>query len=414
MQNMINEFNKRYFTKKELQYRLPSTFNLNEFWNELMESRKNTSINIPLKDQSDNNFWFNITDNIKKYISIIETSATEDLFKSIPWDVEASVILDSLIDEAYNSSVIEGAFSTKKRTKEMVENNLPPKDKNEQMIINNFDALQYILRNMQNPLNEDMLLSIYKILTEDTLKEDEIVEKYRTDFVGVWDTKRGCFSYKAPDHTKVQTLMDDLLDFINNNTELHPLIKACIIHFYFVYIHPFFDGNGRTARAISYMYLLQQGYDFFKFFSISNLINEERNKYYTSIENTEVYQSDLTYFIDYYLNMIVKSIQRIKEQFTKEFGKKLLKDLLEKAGIMLNKRQTKIINYFITANKNIMIIDEYKKKNKISYETSRTDLNELVTLGFFKKTKVGKKYVYKFNKLGHIIKDIEESFIEFE
>lgn len=414
MQNIINEFNKKYVTKKELIYRIPKTINLDEFWSKLVEIRKDTAIVIPLKDQANNNFWFNITENIQKNIYLIENSATEDLFNAIPIDIELSVITDSLIDEAYNSSVIEGAFSTKKRTKEMVENNLTPRDKNEKMILNNFYALKYILDNIHNPLDENMILSIYRILTEDTLKEDEIVEKYRTDFVGVWDIKRGCFSYKAPEHSQVQYLMDDLIDFIHNNVDFHPLIKACIIHFYFVYIHPFFDGNGRTARAISYMYLLQQEYDFFKFFSISSLINEERKKYYDSIENTELYESDMTYFIDYYLNMIIKSIQKIKEQFQKEFGKKLIKDLLENIGIILNKRQNKIINYFITANKNIMTIEEYKKKNRISYETARTDLQDLVTLGFFKKNKLGKKYVYRFTPIEDIIKNLEENFKDFE
>ncbi|MGY0373969.1 Fic family protein [Clostridium sp. JNZ J1-5] len=413
MDNMISEFNSRYLTKKELQYRLPKDIDIDEFWETLMEERKKSSISIPLKDQKNENFWFNITENIKKNIEIIEKSATEDLFKSVPFNIEVSVIIDSLIDEAYSSSVIEGAFSTKRRTKEMVEKNLEPKDKSEKMILNNFYALKYIIENITTPLDENMIINIYKILTEGTLEEDEIVEKYRNDFVGVWDLSKGNYSYKAPHHTEVQLLMDSLISFIRNNTELHPLIKACIIHFYFVYVHPFFDGNGRTTRAISYMYLIQEGYEFFKFFSISSLINEERKKYYEAIENTEIYDSDMTYFIDYYLSMIVKSIERIKVHFKKEFGKKLIKDMMDKAGIFLNPRQTKIINFFITADKNIISAEEYKKKNKISYETARTDLNDLVDLGFFRKAKIGKKYIYRFNPLEDIIKSIENNFKDF-
>lgn len=146
----------------------------------------------------------------------------------------------------------------------MIEKSLKPKNKSEKMIMNNFYALKFILDNLHKPLNEDIILEVYRILVKDTLNEDEIVEKYRTGFVGVWDTKELKYTYNAPDHNLVQPLMNSLVDFINNNNDFHPLIKACIIHFYFVYIHPFFDGNGRTARAISYMYLLQQGYDFFK------------------------------------------------------------------------------------------------------------------------------------------------------
>lgn len=411
MDSLITNFNERYLPKKELEHRIPQDVQLNELWNKLMGIRKSGSINIPLLDQAMNKFWFNLTKEISNNIEIIDTSATEDLFKSVPVDLEVSVIADALIDEAFNSSVIEGAFSTKRRTKEMIEKHLTPSNKSETMIMNNYHALLYILDHLDEPLSEDIILSIYRILTRDTLDEENIVDKYRTDAVYVWDTKSSKISYTAPSHNQVQDLMNSLITFINSNDNYHPVIKACIIHFYFVYIHPFFDGNGRTARAISYMYLLQNGYKFFKFFSISSVINEEKNRYYDAIENTEIYGSDMTYFIKYYSSMIVRSISKIKHNFKKEFGKKLIKDTLEKSIIILDKRQLKIVNYFITIDKNFITIEEYKKKFKISYETARTDLLELETMGFFKKSKSGKKYIFIFNDLNEIIINIRRNFI---
>lgn len=411
MENLINNFNEKYFTKKEVQYRIPEDFDIDEFWNKLIDIRKKSCIKVPLMDQSSNNFWFNLTNEIKKNIESIENSATEDLFKSVPLELEASVIADALIDEAYNSSVIEGAFSTKRRTKEMIEKHLQPSNKSEIMILNNYRALLYIMNHLNEPLNEEIILSIYKILTKDTLDSEDIVDKYRTDTVYVWDTKANEVTYTAPPYSQVQDLMNSLLNFINFNNNYHPLIKACIIHFYFVYIHPFFDGNGRTARAISYMYLLQNGYKFFKFFSISSVINEEKNRYYDAIENTEIYSSDITYFIKYYSSMIVRSISKIKDNFKKEFGKKLIKDTLEKSGIILDKRQNKIINQLITIDKNFITIEDYKKKFKISYETARTDLLELETIGFFKKTKKGKKFIFILNDINLIINNIHKNFI---
>lgn len=408
MDNLITNFNERYFTKKELQYRIPNNIQLDELWNKLMNIRKNTRIKTPLIDQSSNNFWFNFIKDISDNVEIIDDSATEDLFKSVPTNLEASVIADALIDEAFNSSVIEGAFSTKRRTKEMIEKHLAPSNKSEIMIMNNYHALLYIVDHLNEPLNENIILSIYRILTKDTLDKDDIVEKYRTDAVYVWDTKSNKITYTAPPDEQVQDLMNSLLSFINSDNNFHPVIKACIIHFYFVYIHPFFDGNGRTARAISYMYLLQNGYEFFKFFSISSVINEEKNHYYNAIENTELYGSDMTYFIKYYSSMIVRSISKIKLNFKKEFGRKLIKDTLDKSGIILDKRQVKAVNHFITVDKNFITIEEYKKKFKISYETARTDLLELETLGFFKKSKNGKKYIFILNDFNEIIKNIQK------
>lgn len=409
MKDLIETYNKMHMTKKELKYRLlPDNYTLEEFWSELVKTRKKTAIIIPLKDQTDNYFWFNLTPTIKKNIELIESAGTKDVFKSIPPEIKTSTIVESIIDEAYNSSVIEGAFSTKKRTKELVEKNLNPTNKSEKMIVNNYHALQYILDNLDNPLNEDTIISIYQILTQNTLEENEVVDKYRNDFVGVWSTKKNKYIYKAPPYENVQTLMTSLNNFIGNSTNLHPLIKACIIHFYFVYIHPFFDGNGRTARAISYMYLLQEGYDFFKFFSISSLIKEERNKYYSAIENTEIYDSDLTYFIDYYLDMITKSILKVMDDLKKEYGKRITRDMLDKAGIILNNRQIKIINNFMGAKKNIITINQYRKKFNISYETARTDLNDLSILGIFQRAKIGKQYLYKFNEINKIFSNLEK------
>lgn len=409
-ENLINAFNERYLAKKEIQYRVPNVVNIEIFWETIVQSRKSTSTLVPLLDQKNNYFWFNITKEIKANIDEIEKSATEDIFKSVPESFEMSVIADALIDEAYNSSVIEGAFSTKRRTKEMIEKNLEPINKSEIMILNNYRALSYILENLDHPFTESTILSIYKILTKNTLDKDNEVEKYRNDTVYIWDRKTNSITYTAPDHTMVQSLMDTLLKFINENTHFHPVIKACIIHFYFVYIHPFFDGNGRTARAISYMYLLQNGYNFFKFFSISSVINEEKNKYYDAIQNTEDLDSDMTYFINYYTSMIVRAILKIKNNFRKEFGRKLIKDTMAMTDIILSKRQYKIINHLITVDKNFITISEYQKRYKVSYETARSDLNELTLLGFFKKRKTGKKFIYVFENINNIIKNIKEHF----
>ncbi len=397
------DFNKRYLGKKDLKYRIQKNENSDEVWNKLEEIRKATSIEIPLKDQNGRNFWVNITEDIKEAMDSVTNVAKNDIFKYIPFEVRNSVIVDTMIDEAYNSSVIEGAFSTKRRTEELVKTNAEPKDNSEQMILNNYRALKYANDNLDKNLNEELILSIYKILTENTLKEDNIIEKYRNGFVGVWDQLSNEFIYKAPEHEQVQKLMDELIYFMENNKEFHPLIKACIIHFYFVYIHPFFDGNGRTARALSYIYLIKQGYDFFAFFSISSMIKEERKKYYEAIENTEIYQSDMTYFVKYYLSMITKSLNDVIKKFSTEYGKKIIKDILDKSAITLSKRQMKTINQMIASEKNILTIEDYKSKNKVSYETARTDLNQLHDLGFFKKKKAGKKYIYQFNDISTIV-----------
>ena len=125
--------------------------------------------------------------------------------------------------------------------------------------------------------------------------------------------------------------MDDLLSFINRS-ELHPLLKASIAHFYFVYVHPFTDGNGRTARALSLMMLLRTGYDFFRFFSISGIIAEERNGYYRSMRNVENAAGDMTYFIDFYAAMLDRSVKKMEQQLLNRVIADKLLQQFEKDG----------------------------------------------------------------------------------
>lgn len=384
----------RYLNKKDIMYRLKPPTRIEEAWPTIIDYRKKHGWATPLIDQQNNKFWFYLPQSTLNRLELIEKTATDNIFQHAQKSIQNSVILEALIDEAFNSSVIEGAFSTRKRTKEMVEKKLQPTNKSEQMIINNFKALDFIIQNLSSPLDEGMILSIYRILTENALDEGCKAEKYRDDLVFVCDANSSQPIYTAPPHSQVQSLMDSLIKFINIPDDLNPVVKASIIHFYFVYIHPFFDGNGRTARAISYMYLLQKGYDFFKFFSISSVIREQKTKYYKAIKETEDYESDLSYFVNFNVEMILDSILRIMEKFNQEYGYRLILVYLNQAGIILSPRQKKALSTFLKADKNYTTIDEYAKKLKVTYETARSDLNQLSELGLFKKTKIGKRFIY--------------------
>lgn len=398
----------RYLNKKEIMYRLKPPTRIEEAWSAIRDYRKKHGWVTPLIDQQNNKFWFYLPQSTINRLELIEKTATDNIFQHAQKSTQKSVILEALIDEAFNSSVIEGAFSTRKRTKEMVEKKLQPTNKSEQMIINNFKALDFIIQNLSSPLDEEMILSIYRILTENALDEGCEAEKYRNDLVFVCDANSSQPIYTAPPHSQVQALMDSLIKFINSPDDLNPVVKASIIHFYFVYIHPFFDGNGRTARAISYMYLLQKGYDFFKFFSISSVIREQKTKYYKAIKETEDYESDLSYFVNFNVEMILDSILRIMEKFNQEYGYRLILVYLNQAGIILSPRQKKALSIFLKADKNYTTIDEYTKKLKVTYETARSDLNQLSGLGLFKKTKISRRFIYKIIDQDDIIQKFND------
>ncbi len=323
-QFLIKDFFERYLNKKEIMYRLPAPVSIQEFWPVLLEYRKHHGKEVDLQDLSGHNFWFAVNKKLQKQIDYINTFASVDIFNTIPDEISQVIINEVLIDEAFNSSVIEGAFSTRKRTQEIIGKNLNPTNKDEQMIFNNYNALVYVLKNLHKRIDEDVILNIYNIVALNTLSEKDIIDKYRNDNVYVWDESRQEIVYEAPAHQEVQGLMDKLIYFINNDEDgIHPVMKASIIHFYFVYIHPFFDGNGRTARALSFMFLLKNGYSYFKFFSISSVLKDKRSKYYKALKDVEEYDSDLTFFIIYMAEMIVTAIDITWSLFKKEYAYKI-------------------------------------------------------------------------------------------
>jgi Fic family protein len=397
--DLIKSFKQKYFNKLDIGYRLPSDFSLEKVWTEILEERKKHSETLPLLDEKGNNFWFVNTKTLQAQLHHIDSFGRDSFYKNIHNDIERELMIDSIIEESFSSSLIEGAFTTYKRAQELVKKDITPKNKDELMMKNNYYAMSYIIENRESAFDVDFILKLHEIITSETLSDPNESGKYRDDDVYIRD-KSGKLIFKPMPADKVDYYMNSFITWVNNNAEddfIHPIIKASIIHFYLVYVHPFFDGNGRTARALFYFYLIKNGYDFFKYFSISALIAKDRGKYYRSIQDVENYDDDLTYFLLFSTDIVKKAIGDILKSIVDRYRDRTIFDRIDNMGILLNKRQKKTINIMLKNNTNTITIKLHNKFNKTSYETSRRDLNELVSWGLFKKMKSGKTFVFKFD-----------------
>jgi Fic family protein len=400
--------NAKYLSKQELIYRVKnSEVSFKNIWDYIIDLRMDKAATLPLQDQDNLSFWFMIPPFLSKKINQIDSIAKRQIEEIASADIHKELLLDSMFDEAFYSSVIEGAFSTKQRAKEVVKAK-DPKDKSEQMILNNFHAMMYVLENIGQEISEEEIICLHKILTKDTLFEGDMTEKYRTGTVYVKSEEHDVV-YEAPDVKYIQNMMDSLIHFINDDSDanfIHPIIKAAIIHFHVGYIHPFYDGNGRIARALAYMYLLKNGYDFFKFFSISSIIAKNRKKYYKSYLLSEEPERDITYFIITQVDITVESIEEVINRLSKKYNERLLKEKLETDQVILSSRQEKFIKYMHRKESNLTTVKDYEKQFKVAYETARKDLNELDGLGILKKIKKGKQFIYIFQGLkGYVDKE---------
>ena len=235
-------------------------------------------------------------------------------------------------------------------------------------------------------------------MTEETLDEEikDYAGKLRdNDRITVMDSGTGEIIYDPPSHTKIKELMSGLINFANEEEPfIHPVIKASVIHFYFSYVHPFMDGNGRTARALFYYYMIKNGYPSMEFVSISHLIHENRNRYYKVFEDVEKYDDDLTYFLNFSIEITYKAFQALQNRTASKLKFALVEERIREENLPVNKRQLKVLRNFISGKYNELNVQKVQKISKVSYETARIDLNQLVEWGFLEKQKKGKKYHY--------------------
>ena len=263
--------------------------------------------------------------------------------------------------------------------------------------------MEFIVKNLDRNLDEDFVCEIHRIATEKTLDpEDEpFAGKYRNGQVQVVDTAKQKVDYTPPPASSVRMMMKNLYVWANLESDslfMHPVVKASILHFYVVYVHPFFDGNGRTARALMYHYLLKHGYDFMKFFSISKAIAAKRSAYYQAILNVEKFDSDLTYFLLFSTRMVLDAITTVEmEKKTEESLAGWLENL-HSSGVSLNSRQEKIFKLHFREKLLPVTIKKYQKINKVVYETARTDLADLCEKGLLEMKKRGKEFVFGMKK----------------
>jgi Fic family protein len=399
---LIEKFStENYLSKEEISYRLPNNLALGEFWQEVVKFRKQKSEILPFNDQTGQNFRYLLTPVLQKEIYEIDSSGKDSLYRVVKKEIENELIKDSLIEEALYSSVIEGAFSTMKRLRELVEKERKPVDINDQMVLNNYYAMQFILQEKHKELSVDFILKLHKIVTEKTLFEDEAhAGRFRDDTVYVKDKRRDIVIYTPPSAGQIEPAMKQLIEWVNEKNDahfIHPLIKASFIHFYFVYIHPFFDGNGRTARALFYYFMIKNGYEFFKYFSISVVVQKTKIQYYKAIKDTEDCNADITYFLLYMAKTILESIHLVTERIAQHYQRDFVFIRLKERGVLLSVRQEKFLKRFLVSDKRAITIKAYKDWFKVVYETARRDLEDLTAKGILLKSKHRRQFMYSPN-----------------
>ena len=325
------------------------------------------------------------------------------------WEVEGDTqsaekkyyLSSSLMEEAIYSSKMEGASTTRIIAKDMLRKKKSPQNKSQQMIVNNYNTIQYIVEHKDEPLTEELLLTIHRLMTEKTLDNPEDAGHFRTnDNVIVADMVEGDVIYTPPSFQEIPEFVESLCDFFNNDnprTFIHPIIRGIIVHFMLAFMHPFVDGNGRTARALFYWYMLKEGYKLTEYMSISRVIAKSKSSYEKAFRYVENDGNDMGYFVAYNLGALEKSFHQLRDYIQRKRREKRAASSFMMAG-NINQRQALVLQRLKEEPDTIFTVKDVQDQFSVSSMTARKDLSDLVQQGYLTEialNKVTRGYIKK-------------------
>lgn len=316
-------------------------------------------------------------------------------------DEENEYNANAKMEEAIASSRLEGAQVSREEGKELLRTNAPVKNESEQMVVNNYKAANFIEKNLDVPLSPELIKRMYAVIMGSPENGNEVhgSDVFRKDGqnVRVVDIRDDAVLYEPPKAADIEPLLNSLCEYANSESETNNIVKAVIIHFLFAYIHPFNDGNGRVARHLFYWYALKTGADAFKYLAISKVLRMIPSQYAKVFLYTEIDENDLTYFINFNLDVITEAINNFAAFLEENKTDQDSAQILLNPALKLNLRQQSIIRDFIETG-NARNIEYFKNKLGIVYETARKDLMYLAKKGLLTKTKKSKEFIYSLSK----------------
>ena len=395
---LVNKINEKYEYWSDIKYKkLPANITPEQLWDYVKYSRMMNSIIVWKKY----NIQFSNTTQMSRLCHQFDMNfggswGSDSLISE---KNKEQYLISSLMEEAISSSQIEGASTTKKVAKEMLRKSISPKNISQQMILNNYQTIQFITEHKDTPLSEDLLLHIHKLMTNKTLDNNEDAGKFRTkNNVIVENGITHEVVHTPPSYKDLPEFSKSICDFFNEDNSqifIHPVIRGIIIHFMIAYMHPFVDGNGRTARALFYWYMLKQGYWLTEYLSISRIISKSKRSYEKAYLYTEEDEMDLGYFVTYNLRVLNTAFLDLQHYINRKSENKIKASTFYTLG-NLNERQADILKLVSDTPKIMLTIKELQNRFVITHATAKSDIIKLVKRNLIKEiplNKVKKGYI---------------------
>ena len=288
---------------------------------------------------------FSITNKILKNIGEIE--AAKEVIEHAPllpyWEKKFQD--EAILRTTHYGTHIEGNELSLSQVQKVLDGErIVARDRDVQEVINYRQVVDFIGRKKNDQVDEDTISNLHE-LTVAKLLGDNISGKYREKEVVIRNSITGEVSFRPPRAIEVEWQIKDLIEFIDTEKDIHPVLKAGIVHYEFVRIHPFLDGNGRVGRALSMLVLFCDGYDIREFFSLEEHFDRNPDDYYKALQSVSQNNGDVTEWLEYFTHCLAVELSKIKEKIEHISIDNRLKEKMGGAPVMLTERQLKIIEY---------------------------------------------------------------------
>jgi len=397
----------------------PPTISTEEWWLGIKLARTVLARSLPeMEPTNDRPFQYVLTDLAHEAFHKIDAQAAGRV--SMPEAVanpstRDRYLFNSLLEEAITSSQLEGAATTRREAQAMVRAGRAPRNRHEQMVLNNYKAMLFVREIKDTRLTPALVLEIHRIITMDTLDDPTAAGRLQTeaDERVVVDDTEGQVLHRPPPANELSDRLEKMCQFANGISEkgefIHPVLRAIILHFWLAYDHPFSDGNGRTARALFYWSMQSAGYWLVGYLSISRILRTAPVRYATSFLEVETDDNDLTYFIMYQLETIERAINEMNDYLVVKANEiREIEDLVQ--GIDLNHRQLALLTHALRNAGFRYTYRSHATSHAVTRQTARTDLLELTELGILDKRKIGREAVFVArDHLPDIIRDMSNT-----
>ena len=295
---------------------------------------------------------------------------------------------------AHSSTSIEGNTLDEYQVEKVVKGEKVAAETREILEVKNYlQALKLVdkFHESKKIFNEKAILDIHKSVISGLIDESKIGVFRRGPVYIVNVSAYGSeeLVYTPPKFDKVEPLINELVDWMNKKDDIHPIIKAGIFHYQFVSIHPFPDGNGRSTRLLTLLYLYQAGYVFKKSLVLEDFYNNDRKRYYENLQTGKTFESrgnaDLTSWLEYFTEGFLFEVQRVKDLILSSSNK-------SNKQIVLNKDELKIVDFTVSIGK--ITSDDVIDILDIPKRTAQDKLKKLVNLKVLKKVGLGPNTYY--------------------